>query len=281
MAGWTAGGGQLYCVPGARRSAFSGEPAAANSFRHCLDAADLGTLAAVTDDPVTDGPMTDGPVTDGAEGDAALSDAAATDDEHLKAVRERFDGRAPTYDESAMHRDLAAAVAAFADLTGVNAVLDVATGTGLVLRALRDRGYTGSATGVDLSPRMLAEARLHLPDAELLEADATRLPLDAGTFDLVTCVTGLQLFPHPVAAVAEWARVLRPTGRAVTATFLAFDPSRHRAAPPQGFIDHTPFDSVENLADTVAPAGFRVVRTDTWTDGADEVLIAELAPLAR
>ncbi|MFP3381651.1 hypothetical protein SB767_35625, partial [Bacillus sp. SIMBA_069] len=66
-----------------------------------------------------------------------------TDDEHVRMVRERFDDRAPTYDDSAMHRGLAAAVAAFIDLTDVEAMLDIATGTGLVLRALRDRGFDG------------------------------------------------------------------------------------------------------------------------------------------
>ena len=176
-----------------------------------------------------------------------------------------------------MHRSLASAVAAFVHLDGVDTVLDVATGTGLVLRALRDRGFTGSVTGVDLSPGMIEEARRHLPDAALLVADAAGLPLADASFDLVTCVTGVQLFPHPDAAIAEWARVLRPGGRAVTATFLAFDPSRHRAAPPPGYVDHSPFDSVEHLAGTVAPAGFRVTRSETWTDGADELLIAELS----
>lgn len=200
-----------------------------------------------------------------------------SDDDHLRAVRERFDERAPSYDDSAMHRALATAVAGSLDLTRVEAVLDVATGTGLVLRALRDRGYRGAATGVDLSPRMIEEARRHLPEADLSVADATRLPLDDDAFDLVTCVTGLQLFPHPIAAIAEWARVLRPGGRAVTATFLAVDPARHRAAPASAHVDHTPFDSVEHLGATVAPAGFAVARSETWTDGADEVLIAELA----
>jgi len=200
-----------------------------------------------------------------------------TDDEHLRVVRERFDDRAPTYDESAMHRGLATAVAAFADLDGVEAVLDVATGTGLVLRALRDRGYDGSVSGVDLAPRMIDEARRHLPDGEFVVADATRLPFGGDAFDLVTCVTGLQLFPHPGDAIAEWGRVLRPGGRAITATFLAFDPTQHHAAPPAPFIDHIPFDSVEHLSATVAPAGFTVGRTETWTDGADEVLIAELS----
>jgi ubiquinone/menaquinone biosynthesis C-methylase UbiE len=200
-----------------------------------------------------------------------------TDDEHLRIVRERFDDRAPTYDESPMHRGLAAAVAGFADLSGVDAVLDVATGTGLVLRALRDRGYRGTMTGVDLAPRMIQEAATHLPEADLRVADATRLPFDDDTYDLVTCVTGLQLFPHPDAAIAEWARVLRPGGRAITATFLAFDPTRHRAAPPAAYIDHSPFDSVAHLDDTVARAGFAVARSETWTDGADEVLVAELS----
>ncbi|WP_431245299.1 class I SAM-dependent methyltransferase [Leifsonia xyli] len=201
-----------------------------------------------------------------------------TDDEHLRAVRERFDERAATYDDSAMHRGLARAVAVFADLDEVDAVLDVATGTGLVLRALADRDFAGALTGVDLSPRMIDEARIHLPDAELLVADATRLPLPDASFDLVTCVTGLQLFPHPGAAIAEWARVLRPGGRAITATFLAVDPSRHRGAPPAAHVDHDPFDSVEHLGGTVAPAGFTVTRSEVWRDGADEVLIAELAP---
>lgn len=203
--------------------------------------------------------------------------APASADDHLRMVRERFDGRAPTYDESEMHRALASAVAAFIALDGVDTVLDVATGTGLVLRALRDRGFAGPLTGVDLSPGMIDEARRHLTDADLIVADAADLPLPDASFDLVTCVTGLQLFPHPGAAIAEWARVLRPGGRAVTATFVAVDPTRHRAAPPPGTSDHSPFDSVAHLTETVAPAGFRVARTQTWTEGADELLIAELS----
>jgi ubiquinone/menaquinone biosynthesis C-methylase UbiE len=199
-----------------------------------------------------------------------------TDEEHLRLVRERFDLRASTYDESPMHRGLAAGVAEFADLSGVDDVLDVATGTGLVLRALRDRGFTGALTGVDLAPAMLLVASGFLADALLIESDAAELPLLAHTFDLVTCVTGLQLFPRPDAAIAEWTRVLRPGGRAITATFIRFDPNLHRAAPPPGYLNHQPFDSVSHLGETVAPAGFTVTRDTTWTDGADELLIAEL-----
>ncbi|MFF2051052.1 class I SAM-dependent methyltransferase [Leifsonia sp. NPDC058194] len=204
-----------------------------------------------------------------------------TADEARAEVRRRFDDRAPTYDESAMHRGLADAVADFIVAGGTAAatgdILDVATGTGLVLRALRDRGARGRMIGVDLAPRMLEVARGHLPDAELFEADAASLPLADATVDLVTCVTGLQLFTDAAAAIREWARVLRPGGRVVTATFVAFDPTRHRAAPPAAMLHHEPFRSVEALDATFAPAGLRVRRTTRWTDGDDDLLIAELA----
>lgn len=200
-----------------------------------------------------------------------------------RAVRERFDGRAESYDDSAMHRELAEAVAAFADLAGVAAVLDVATGTGLVLRALREGpgGAELRLAGVDISSGMLAVAREELPDAELVEAPADTLPFEDASFDLVTCATALHLFPDAGAAFAEWARVLRPGGRVVTATFQEIDRTKHGGqhgdqppAPPLG--DHGPFRTPEGLAASAAPAGFALRRHRTWRYGEDSVLLAEL-----
>lgn len=207
-------------------------------------------------------------------------DQIPTAEEARAEVRRRFDDRAPTYDESAMHRGLADAVAEFVLAGDANGgpgdVLDVATGTGLVLRALRERGAHGRMIGVDLAPRMLEVARTHLPEAELIEADAASLPLPDDCVDLVTCVTGLQLFTDAPAAIREWARVLRAGGRVVTATFVAFDPTRHRAAPPSAMLHHEPFRTPEVLDETFAPVGLHVARHDRWTDGADDLLIAEL-----
>ncbi|MGO7983972.1 class I SAM-dependent methyltransferase, partial [Rhizobium johnstonii] len=85
-------------------------------------------------------------------------------------------------------------------LHGVHDVLDVATGTGLVLRALRqDAGLT--LYGVDISEGMLAVARRELPDGRVLAAEATDLPFTDAQFDLVTCVTALQLIPDADAAL--------------------------------------------------------------------------------
>ena len=149
-------------------------------------------------------------------------------DEVVDAVRRRFDGRAATYDESAMHRDLAVAVAEFVDVAPGAAVLDVATGTGLVLRALTAQGGVRPlrTAGVDVSPGMVEVARRHLPDATLVVADARRLPFPDASFDLVTACETVY-FWEPARAFAEIARVLRPGG--TFAVFLeASDPERAR-----------------------------------------------------
>ncbi|MCL2584902.1 MAG: hypothetical protein FWE35_20865 [Streptosporangiales bacterium] len=68
--------------------------------------------------------------------------------DQLSAVAAAFDERAPAYDESVLHRDIARAVADFARLDGVRVVLDVGTGTGLVLRAIAARHGRARLIGV-------------------------------------------------------------------------------------------------------------------------------------
>src|SRR5262245_3011729 len=71
-------------------------------------------------------------------------------------------------------------------------VLDVACGTGIVARLLRERLGTAVVTGVDYQPGMIAVARSAAPDIEWYEGDAAALPFGSGAFDLVLCQQGLQ-----------------------------------------------------------------------------------------
>ncbi len=73
--------------------------------------------------------------------------------------------------------------------------------------------------------------------------------------------------------------MLRPGGRAVTATFRIAD----RPAGSRGFPTfHTRTASPAALSRTVAPAGLRVTRHRTWDhDGGDSLLLAELEPVPR
>jgi demethylmenaquinone methyltransferase/2-methoxy-6-polyprenyl-1,4-benzoquinol methylase len=91
-------------------------------------------------------------------------------------------------------------------------VLDVATGTGAVARALvRQKGC--SVVGVDQSPEMLAEAARRLDGSvELVEASAESLPFADGAFDALTFTYLLRYVDDPRAVLHELARVVRPGG---------------------------------------------------------------------
>ena len=92
----------------------------------------------------------------------------------------------------------------------------------------------------------------------------------------------LHLIPDAPAAVAEWARVLRPGGRAITATFAAVDPTQHGGAEHGGgstapHADHGRFRTPALVGDLLAGAGLSSRRHEFWTHGGDTVLIAEFA----
>ena len=93
-------------------------------------------------------------------------------------------------------------------------VLEVAVGTGLNLPHY-PKGT--DLTGVDLSPDMLARARVRAADlgidATLTEASATRLPFPDDSFDTVVSTLVMCTVADPVRALREVRRVLRPDGQ--------------------------------------------------------------------
>lgn len=122
-------------------------------------------------------------------------------------------------------------------------LLDVATGTGVVLRRARAR-TPGLArlVGLDLTAAMLVVAREKTDgiDAELLEGDAAELPFEDGTFDIVTCQQGLQFFPGRKHALQEFHRVLAPGGRAVVSCWCAVDTAPGHEALVEAVREHVP-----------------------------------------
>jgi demethylmenaquinone methyltransferase / 2-methoxy-6-polyprenyl-1,4-benzoquinol methylase len=92
-------------------------------------------------------------------------------------------------------------------------VLDVATGTGLVARALVRR-YGCSVVGLDQSAEMLGRARALVgPDVEFVQGEAERLPFEDSSFDALTFTYLLRYVDDPAATMRELARVVRPGGR--------------------------------------------------------------------
>lgn len=98
----------------------------------------------------------------------------------------------------------------------VGELLDIGTGTGLILRTLGARATR--AVGVDISTEALRIARTHTHGAGLSHclfrrADMYGLPFTAATFDTVIMDRVLADAERPEAAIAEAARTLRPGGR--------------------------------------------------------------------
>ena len=119
-------------------------------------------------------------------------------------------------------REVEEALAEAARLGGVGRLLDIGTGTGLVLGLLA--ADAESAVGIDRSPEMLRLARAKLSEdgrqlAELRRADMLELPFNDGSFDTVTLVQVLHFADDPAAVIAEAARVLAPGGRLLIAEF--------------------------------------------------------------
>lgn len=110
---------------------------------------------------------------------------------------------------------------ALADVASGERLLDVATGTGGLLRRLADRPVRpAEAVGVDASRAMLARARPLPGGWDLAEADARSLPFEDASFDVVTAAYLLHTLDPPArgAVLTECRRVLRPDGRLVTVT---------------------------------------------------------------
>jgi malonyl-CoA O-methyltransferase len=86
-------------------------------------------------------------------------------------------------------------------------VLDLGTGTGSVARLVAERFPDAEVVGVDLSERMIDEARAKTGGDRVryVAADAQHLPFEDGAFDLVTLGNMIPFFD-------ELARIVAPQG---------------------------------------------------------------------
>jgi len=133
----------------------------------------------------------------------------------------RFVGSIPEhYDQHLGPRlfaDFAADLARRTAACEPSAVLELAAGTGIVSRALRDTlAPACSLLATDLNPPMLERAMLKFTDDEAVTfqaADATSLAFGDGSFDALVCQFGVMFFPDKAASYREALRVLKPGGR--------------------------------------------------------------------
>ncbi len=181
-----------------------------------------------------------------------------------------FDERADTWDETAAERD-GDKLAALAGRLGLNpgdTVLDVGTGTGvLVPYLLKQLGSSGTLVGVDLARQMLRKAagkRLG-PAVNLLQADIMHTPLRSESCDAVVCYSSFPHFRDKLAALCEVYRVLRPGGRLA----IAHTSGRERINARHGRVALLANDLLPDEAEmrgVLAAAGFTDVEIEDLPD---------------
>ncbi len=155
-----------------------------------------------------------------------------------------------------------------------HALIDLGTGPGPL--ALGFSPYVGCLIGVDPEPAMLAAARAAAKrakaDVTFIEGKAEDLPVDIGSFDLVTIGRALHWMDHS-ALGSVFARLVAPGGAiAICSSFSArdgsnpwleeYDAARRRWSDEELLVGSRKGEHAHrNPNDVLGPLGFGVVDT--------------------
>ena len=111
-------------------------------------------------------------------------------------------------------------------------LLDIACGTGILLRQLLDQVPGVEAYGVDASEDMLVQARailkdrphVHIERVQIGTGETAGLPFTRESFVLITCTNALHDIPDPVGTLSGLRRLLAPGGQLVVEDFARREP---------------------------------------------------------
>jgi SAM-dependent methyltransferase len=169
-------------------------------------------------------------------------------------MRRQFDSIASQWDTMRDPTHLASYETALESIEPAPArALDLGTGTGEGAFAIARRFPQAQVVGADLADRMLEEARTKIPPelagrVRFERADASALPYESESFDLVAHANMIPFFD-------ELARVLAPGGQVLFAFSVGADtpiyvpPERLRAElERRGFTDFAGFTAAQGTA---------------------------------
>lgn len=174
------------------------------------------------------------------------------------SVQHQFNQAAANYSTSPIHAsgpDLAV-MRQVAGVTGAELVLDAGSGTGHT--ALAFAPHVAQVVAIDLAEAMLAQGRKlaaerGIANIDFRSGDVENLPFPNASFDLVTSRYSAHHWPHPLVALREFRRVLRPSG-----TLLIGD-----IVSSSSFVLDTHFQTIELLRD---PSHVRDHSLEQWLE---------------
>lgn len=142
-------------------------------------------------------------------------------------------------------------------------ILDIACGTGVLLKRALAADSTRTAIGVDVTPDMLRQAAQRLPDTvPLICASGENVPLRGASVDVVVSTNALHYMRDPISMLREARRMLVPGGTVIVGdwcrdywTMSALDRVLRWVDPA-----HVSTLSGETLVRLMRDAGFQSVR---------------------
>jgi len=137
-------------------------------------------------------------------------------------------------------------------------VLEIGPGPGLTTELLKARAPR--ITAVEIDPALAGTLRARLPDVDVINADATELPLPNGRFSAAVSFTMLHHVPSTALQdrlLAEVRRVLRPGG-----VFYGSDSRSSALFRLAHLFDTMVLVEPDSFAERLARAGFTDANVD-------------------
>ncbi len=168
-------------------------------------------------------------------------------------------------------------------------LLDIGCGTGLfVEKYIR---YGGSATGLDISTRMIEQARNRCDCCEFTVGTGERIPFRDSSFDAVSSLLVFSYLRDPAAMLSETYRVLQPGGavaictlgkklltRGIPAIYQISEKMRVKHVVMKDFGEH--YYNEEEMRDLLTGTGFEDIQV-RWCSFAHIDMIDPLFQLAK
>jgi ubiquinone/menaquinone biosynthesis C-methylase UbiE len=99
-----------------------------------------------------------------------------------------------------------------------DSVLDTGCGSGEYLSILESNGFL-NLHGMDISTKMLRDARYSCKKSKLVRADAESMPFFNDFFDSIIVISVIQFLPTLKTALMEFKRILKPNGKLAIIAF--------------------------------------------------------------
>jgi len=158
-------------------------------------------------------------------------------------------------------------------------VLDLGTGSGYALRALRETRDIGASVGLDASTAMVTNARSYTDEAllEYLAGDFQHLPFQDDAIDHIWSMEAFYYATDPAAVLEEIRRVLRPGGTFFCAVNFFAESEHTHQWQEQVDVEMQLWDR-ERYREAFRAAGLHVAEQNTIPDREIEIPPAEAFP---